>query len=241
MVRYLFELAYDGSAFYGWQRQPKQLGIQEVIENALSDLHSKAPIAIVGCGRTDAGVHAHQYFFHSDLPHSIDEAAFLFKLNRMLPPSIVIYSIKASDIHARFDAINRSYRYFIHKKKNPFQRQYSLHYPQALNFDQMNEAAQLLLGRHDFTSFSKLHTDVTNNFCEVFSAQWVVTDREIYFEISANRFLRNMVRATVGTLLEVGLGKMTLAEFKAVIASKDRGKAAVSVPGHALFLWEINY
>lgn len=243
MQRYFFELAYDGTDFFGWQRQPREISVQQLIEDALSKLHSNTAISVVGCGRTDTGVHAHRYHLHVDLPEIEQEEVFLFKLNRMLPNSIVIFSITPveQDQHARFDATQRTYRYFIHQEKNPFKQRFSWYYPHALDFDKMNEAANHLLGKKDFTSLSKLHTDVKTNICEVSEARWIVAEREIYFQISADRFLRNMVRATVGTLLDVGQGKIEPEKIKEILEAKDRQAASTSVPAHGLFLWEINY
>jgi tRNA pseudouridine38-40 synthase len=244
MKRYFFELSYNGTSFFGWQRQPKQISVQQEIEEALSKIHSNSPFGVVGCGRTDAGVHAHQYFLHVDLPEIIDPKQFIFKLNRMLPDSISIHAIEEveCDLHARFNAKARTYRYFIHQKKNAFLNEFSWHHPADLDFQKMNEAATVLLGTQDFTSFSKLHTDVKTNICTVSEAKWVQKgENEWYFEITADRFLRNMVRATVGTLLEVGVGKMDIEGFRKVLDSKDRGAAAVSVPAKGLFLWQIEY
>ena len=243
MQRYFFELAYDGTDFFGWQRQPTDLSVQEVIENALSKIHSNAPIKVVGCGRTDTGVHAHHYILHTDLPEIADSEKFTFKLNRMLPEAVAIHSIYAVDneAHARFHATQRTYRYFIHQEKNPFKQKHSWHVPQELDFTKMNEAAKHLLGKQDFTSLSKLHTDVKTNICDVTEAKWTVTESEIYFEISADRFLRNMVRATVGTLIDVGLGKIAPGDIPRILEAKNRQAASTSVPAHGLFLWEITY
>lgn len=241
MTQYFFEISYDGTSYFGWQIQPKQISVQETIEKALTKLNRQQKVSIVGCGRTDTGVHAKSYFFHAQFENEIDPTDWKYKLNKMLPESISVQQVFQSELHARFDAKKRTYRYFIHQTKNPFNAAYSWYIPQNLDFEKMNEAAQLMIGNHDFTSFSKLHTDVTNNFCTVFSAHWVVNEHEIYFEISANRFLRNMVRATVGTLLEVGLSKININEFGQIIAAKDRGEAALSVPAHGLFLWDIDY
>lgn len=244
MKRYFFEISYKGTDYFGWQRQPKQISVQEEIEETLSKLHSNTPVSIVGCGRTDTGVHAKQYFFHVDLPEIALIKHFVFKMNRMLPDAIVVHTIDevASEKHARFDATDRIYRYFIHQKKNAFNTGISWYFPQKLDVTAMNRAAQHLLGKQDFTSLSKLHTDVKTNICHVKEAQWVtISEEEIYFEIKADRFLRNMVRATVGTLLDVGLGKIEPASIPEILAAKDRGAASTSVPAHGLFLWEIVY
>jgi tRNA pseudouridine38-40 synthase len=243
MKRFFFEISYDGGAYFGWQRQPKQISVQEEIEEALSRLHANLEIKIVGCGRTDTGVHAKNYFFHTDLPETTDIENLVYRLNKLLSANIVIHRAFAtrSDLHARFSATARTYRYFIHASKDPFIKQYSWYYPAKLDFEAMNAAAKHLLGKQDFTSLSKLHTDVKTNICTVYSAEWTQEGEYFFFEISADRFLRNMVRATVGTLLEVGQGKSSPEDMLSVLAAKDRSAAAVSVPAHGLFLWKIDY
>jgi len=241
--RYFFQIVYKGTNYFGWQRQPKQISIQEVIEAQFQKIFGEK-IAIVGCGRTDTGVHALDYYFHCDVPTKIELPKLLFKLNRMLPIDIVIKDIKRvhPDSHARFDAISRTYHYKIHTFKNPYLNDLSTYIPQGMNVTMMNEAADYLLGKQDFTSFSKLHTDVKTNICEVYSAKWIQTDQEsYYFEIKANRFLRNMVRAIVGTLIDVGMEKYTPNHLKEVIEAKDRGVAGKSVPAHGLYLAHIEY
>ena len=244
MQRYFVELSYNGFSFFGWQRQPNQISVQEEIENAFTKLNSGNPIVVVGCGRTDSGVHAHHYVLHVDLEKVEDLNYLLFKLNKILPESIFIHSIKEVefDFHARFHAISRTYRYFFNSKKNPFKIGLSWTFSKQLNFDLMNEASKLLLGTKDFTSFSKVNTDVKTNICTITKAKWVkVDDTNFYFEITADRFLRNMVRATVGTLLDVGEGKIEPKGIVAILEAKDRGAASVSVPAHGLFLWEVCY
>lgn len=244
MQRYFIELSYNGSSFFGWQRQPNQLSVQEEIENALTKLNSNEPIQVVGCGRTDTGVHAFHYVLHVDLEEKKDPENFIFKLNRILPESIVIHSMKpvSDDFHARFSAVSRTYRYFLNRKKDPFKQEVSWYFKQEVDIDAMNEAGRLLLGTKDFTSFSKVNTDVKTNICTVSKAEWVIVDENNnYFEITADRFLRNMVRATVGTMLEVGLGKIKPESVLDILEAKDRGAAAVSVPAHGLFLWEVCY
>jgi tRNA pseudouridine38-40 synthase len=243
MKRYFFEIAYNGSSFHGWQRQPNATSVQEVIEDTFSKLQSGKKVPIVGCGRTDAGVHAKKYFFHVDLPEIANIEQFIFKLNRMFPKDIALFNIihVNEKLHARFDAKNRTYRYFIHQQKDPFKEGLSLYFPHELDFEAMNSAAKLLLGIKDFGSFSKLHTDVKTNICEVFSAEWVLSKQETYFEISANRFLRNMVRAIVGTLIDVGTGKLTSNNVITILEAKDRQEASLSVPAHGLYLWDITY
>lgn len=244
MKRYFFEIAYNGKSFSGWQRQPNSVSVQEIIENAISKLFSGKKISIVGCGRTDAGVHAQQYFFHIDLPEEFDTENLVFKLNRMLSDAVVVFKILevSDELHARFNANSRTYRYFIHQKKDPFKIDFSWYNPQLLDIDKMNEAASIFIGKKDFTSFSKVNTDVKTNICEVFKAQWIAeSDEKIYFEISANRFLRNMVRAIVGTLVDVGTGKIEVKDIHHILDKKDRGAASLSVPACGLFLWEIDY
>ncbi len=243
MQRYFIELSYKGTPYFGWQRQPSCISVQEVIESQLSKLHSNEPISVVGCGRTDTGVHAHHYILHVDLPEIDDCDKFQFKLNRMLPDSIAISRVfpVSSDLHARFSATERTYRYFIHREKNPFIPETSWYFPQDLDFDAMNVAACLLIGTKDFTSLSKIHTDVKTNICSVSAAKWLQNEKEIYFEITANRFLRNMVRATVGTLIDVGLEKIKTEDLLAILDAKDRGAASTSVPAQGLFLWKIKY
>jgi tRNA pseudouridine38-40 synthase len=243
MTRYLFEIAYNGNAYHGWQRQPNAASIQEDIEDALFKLHSGKEISIVGCGRTDAGVHVKKYFFHADLPEISDFQRLIFKLNRMLSRNIVVFEIQkvSNHFHARFDATERTYRYFIHQQKNPFKEGFSLYISSELDFEKMNTAAQFLLGKKDFRSFSKAHSDVKTTVCEVYRAEWKFSEDEVFFEISANRFLRNMVRAVVGTLLDVGLGKLTIEQFLRVLEAQDRGEASLSVSAHGLFLWDVHY
>ena len=244
-MRYFIHLAYNGTPFFGWQRQPKQISVQEVLENTFSML-LKTNIEITGCGRTDTGVHAKQYFAHFDYQDLLSEKkieTITHKLNAILPKEITVYRIfqVKDDLHARFSALDRTYRYYVSTKKDSFLFQYSYRIFVPINIEEMNKAAVLLIGNHDFTSFSKLHTDVNNNFCEVKTAQWKQQNEQLVFTITANRFLRNMVRAIVGTLLQVGKGKISVEDFQNIISQKDRNKAGVSVPAHALFLEEVNY
>jgi tRNA pseudouridine38-40 synthase len=201
-------------------------------------------VKVVGCGRTDTGVHAHHYILHVDLPVIADLDLFLMKLNRMLPDSIAISKMYpvSEEQHARFSATARTYRYFIHSKKDPFKANSSWYMNQKLDVAKMNEAAMHLLGKQDFTSLSKLHTDVKTNICDVRVAQWVEKEEDsLYFEITADRFLRNMVRATVGTLVDVGLGKLNPNDIPTILAAMDRQAASTSVPAHGLFLWRVDY
>lgn len=243
MERFFFEISYNGTEYFGWQRQPKQISVQEEIETCLSKLYSNKKIEIVGCGRTDAGVHARQYFFHVDLVLDTGtEDQMRYKLNKMLSPNISVQRIIKLEKHARFDATLRTYRYFIHSIKDPFRYAQSWYLNQHLDLEKMNYAAKLLIGKKDFTSFAKLHTDVKSNICTVSKAQWIRTNEgELYFEISADRFLRNMVRAIVGTLVDVGLGKIETEAIVGILENKDRGEASTSAPACGLFLWEIHY
>ena len=241
--RLFFQCAYDGTDYSGWQKQLVVKTIQGVIEGKISMLFGNQTIDIVGCGRTDAGVHAKQFYFHVDLEPVFSNQQLQYKLNNMLPLAIAINQVLDvdSEAHARFDATKRTYHYFIHQKKIPFRKNDSWFYPSKLSIEKMNEATNYLLGRQDFTSFSKLHTDVNNNLCDVYSSEWKVVGDQLRFEISANRFLRNMVRAIVGTMLEVGKGNIPPETVKEIIAAEDRGKAGCSVPAKGLFLQSIEY
>lgn len=252
-MRYFMRLAFNGTPFFGWQIQPKDVSVQEVIENALTLLlmrpdenGQRQRVAITGCGRTDTGVHARDFTAHFDLEQELEEAQRLQlvnKLNSFLPKEIVIYSIVpvADDAHARFDALDRTYRYYVNIRKDAFNFPYAHRVFEKLDVNKMNEAALLLLKNEDFTSFSKVHTQVNNMRCHVTHAQWVERDGQLVFEITANRFLRNMVRAIVGTLLLVGKGKITVQDFQDIIEQKNRCKAGDSAPAHALFLEKVRY
>lgn len=241
-MRYFIQLAYNGSPFFGWQIQPNLTTVQGVIENALH-LLLREEISVTGCGRTDTGVHAKQFFAHFETEQNIDSQNLTDKLNNFLPKEIAIEQIfsVANDMHARFSAISRTYKYYISTSKEPFNFHFSFRVYQKLDIEKMNQAADLLLHTEDFTSFSKLHTQVNNNTCHVSEARWQNENGQLVFTITADRFLRNMVRAIVGTLLEVGKGKLTLPEFQQIINQKDRGKAGTSVPAHALFLENVRY
>jgi tRNA pseudouridine38-40 synthase len=247
--RYFIELAYNGGPFHGWQRQPGDMSVQQAIEEALAMVLRLPGIAITGAGRTDAGVNASQMIAHVDLPDSIvvnesTEGRLLRGLNSLLAPNIVIYQIRQvhADAHARFDAVSRSYRYYAHTLRTPFAGGFSWLAPANLDFEQMNRAAEILLETEDFTSFSKLHTDVKTNICHVTHALWrEFQPTKWVFEITADRFLRNMVRAVVGTLVEVGRGKLTIEGFREVIERRDRCAAGTSMPAGPLFLHEVKY
>ena len=243
MKRYFVRLSYDGTNYAGWQIQPNAHTVQEELQSNLTKLNSGSPIKIMGCGRTDTGVHAKNFFMHMDFPEIKDLQHFAYKLNIMLPEDIVVHEITEmhNDAHTRFDAIERTYHYHIHGSKSPFNRHYSLEYTGKLDVDKMNKAAQCLMNYDDFEAFSKVKTAVKSFVCDVREAKWEKTDEGFVFIISADRFLRNMVRAVVGTLLEVGAGNLSIDGFKGIILSKDRNKAGRSVPPHGLCLVNVKY
>lgn len=240
-MRYFIELSYDGTPFVGWQRQPSGDSVQSCLEDALSILFRK-PLSIVGAGRTDAGVHAHQLFAHVDLDEHVDQD-LTFRLNKLLPKEIAVRNIiaVAQDAHARFDAVSRSYRYHITTQKNPFLQKRSYQFAKPLDLDLMNQAAKILIDHEDFKCFSKSKTDVKTYVCDIQQLHWQQNGSELVFFIQANRFLRNMVRAIVGTLIEVGLRKISISDFEAILASRDRSQAGYSVPAHGLYLEKVNY
>ena len=240
-MRLFIELSFNGSNFHGWQIQPNANTIQAELNKALSAILNNV-ISVAGAGRTDAGVHAKQMFAHFDFEGDFDTEILLTKLNSFLPNDISIHQIfKVDDnAHARFDAISRTYQYYITNKKSPFNKNIYLYY-KTLDIDAMNLTCKYLLGKQDFTSFSKLHTQTHTNDCDVMIANWQQQENELIFTIKADRFLRNMVRAIVGTLLEVGEGKIIAEKIKEIIAKKDRSEAGVSVPAHALFITKIEY
>ena len=243
MNRYFIYLSYNGKPFCGWQIQPNGITVQQRIEEALSTI-LRRPMSIVGAGRTDAGVHAQLMVAHFDSEEPISDLPFLAdKLNRLLPKDIAIDRIVpvAPDAHARFDATSRTYKYYLTAKKNPFNYDWVYRYIGKLDYDLMNEACRVLFEYTDFTSFSKLHTDVKTNNCRIMEAGWKQEGDVWVFTIRADRFLRNMVRDIVGTLLEVGRGKLSLSGFREVIEAKDRGRAGTSAPGHALYLVDVTY
>jgi tRNA pseudouridine38-40 synthase len=242
-MRYFVTLSYDGTRFHGWQVQPNGISVQEELQRALS-LLLRADIQVTGAGRTDAGVHARIMVAHFDFDGEVDCKQLVYKLNRLLPHDIAIQKVEPvnNEMHARFSATSRTYFYYIHTEKSPFECHYSCELHYLLDFNLMNQAAALLLDYEDFGAFCKSHADVKTTLCKVTCAQWhQVSPSKWYFEITANRFLRNMVRAVVGTLIEVGRGRMTLDDFRKVIEGKRRSEAGESMPGNALFLQEIKY
>ncbi len=250
MQRYFIEFSYDGSCYHGWQIQPNGRTVQAVLQECLSIL-LRSDIELVGAGRTDAGVHARRMFAHFDLEVGERECCGMmscsdlsYKLNRMLPCDISVSRIfpVASNLHARFSARKRTYHYYLHTKKDPFRRHYSWETHYALDFEKMNEAAAYLVNVDDFASFCKTGADVKTTLCHVTTACWVYEGGDCWhFEISADRFLRNMVRAVVGTLIEVGRGRMSVSDFQSVVAQKCRTAAGESMPAHALFLVDVEY
>ncbi|MCR5076995.1 MAG: tRNA pseudouridine(38-40) synthase TruA [Prevotella sp.] len=255
MQRYFITLSYDGTAYHGWQVQPNGISVQEVLERALSTL-LREPVAVTGAGRTDAGVHGRMMVAHFDTAQAIDCAQLTYKVNRLLPRDISVSRIKAVDgeLHARFSATSRTYHYYIHTGKQPFSRHYSCEIRYPLDFDSMNEAAAYLIGEKDFKCFCKAGADVKTTICRLTEARWMSCRSELAlpmedkgtvadwcFVITANRFLRNMVRAVVGTLIDVGRGRLALDDFKRIVDNGTRSDAGESMPGNALFLWNIKY
>lgn len=265
-MRYSITLCYNGSGFCGWQSQPDASTVQDTLEDALGKLlHCR--VSVTGAGRTDSGVNAIGYVAHFDVPEAIDASIIGYKLNAILPPSIVVLELREAgdDFHARFNATRREYTYFLHRRKDPFVSSFSYQCLYSLDVGAMNRAAALLVGRHDFRCFQKVGADNKTSICDVMEAGWhsytpdhcsithfpVREGDYLYFRISADRFLRNMVRAVVGTLLDVGRGKSSEADFARLILPPEeepgaecrlsRSDAGESVPGHALFLSEVNY
>ncbi len=244
-MRYFLKLAYRGEKFHGWQIQPNASSVQQTIETALSMI-LRQPTSIVGAGRTDTGVNARVMFAHFDTENAItDGQLFIRRLNSLIGKDIAIYDLipVGDDAHARFDATSRTYRYFSHDHKSPFIYDLSWQVSAGLDYAKMNEAAGLLLTTSDFTSFAKLHSDAKTNICNVTRAEWVAMPEagRHYFEITADRFLRNMVRAVVGTLVDVGRGKLSVEQFGKIIEARDRCEAGTSMPPQALFLWDVTY
>lgn len=242
-MRYFIYFSFDGTNYHGWQIQPNGISVQEQLETALSTL-LREKVPVVGAGRTDAGVHARKMVAHFDINQKIDGKQLVYKLNRLLPRDMAVDRIEEVESikHARFSALSRTYRYYVTTNRDPFTRMFSWQTNYELDFALMNEAAAILLEYEDFAAFCKSHSDAKTTICNVMSAKWYMTsDTSWYFEITANRFLRNMVRAIVGTLIEVGRHRITINEFRRIIESKQRTKAGESMPGNALFLYDIGY
>ena len=243
-MRYFLELRYNGGAYFGWQRQPDMPTVQQTLEQALATL-LREPVELTGAGRTDTGVNASYYVAHFDAAQPVDDPArLLYKLNFMLPGDIAVDSLTpvADGAHARFDAREREYRYFLEPRKNPFTRHASWQYYVPLDVDRMNEAAAMLPEFDDFTSFAKLNSNNKTNRCRIMRAEWTVDGQGVLcFTIRADRFLRNMVRAIVGTLVDVGRGRYTPQEFRAIVASRDLSRSSAGAPAQGLFLSDVRY
>ena len=242
-MRYFFEIAFNGKPYHGWQIQENAITVQQIVQEKLQLIHKNEKPTVTGCGRTDAGVHAEQFFFHVDIPPISNLDKYCFQMNNMLPIEIQLKQIHLvkEDAHARFDALSRTYEYRFSTLKSPFSSGFVTYISEKINVNNMNECCQMIKGKHDFTSFSKTHTDVNHFFCEILEAEWVKKDEQIIFRVKANRFLRNMVRALVGTMVLVGKEKISSSDFKKIIMSKDRTKAGPSAKAHGLFLTNIAY
>ncbi|MBR1851096.1 MAG: tRNA pseudouridine(38-40) synthase TruA [Bacteroidales bacterium] len=243
MARYFVHLAYNGANYCGWQTQPNLPTVQLTLEKALATL-LRQPVAVVGCGRTDTGVHAADFYAHFDHHGDpFDTQAIVFKLNSLLPPDIAVFDIcrVRDNAHARFDAVARTYRYHVSTQRLPFRQGLYCRIYFSPDVDRMNEAARVLMEYDDFTSFAKLHTQVKTNICHLSHAHWDVEGDELVFTIRSNRFLRNMVRSVTGTLLDVGRGKLTIDGLRHIVEQRDRCAAGVSMPACGLFLTKVDY
>jgi len=242
-MRYFIYFSFNGKLYHGWQKQKNSITIQQKIEESLSVL-LKDKIEVIGAGRTDTGVHAKEMVAHFDFNKNFENSKnFIFKLNQFLSNDISVKSLKCvkKNAHARFDAISRTYEYHISKEKDVFSNEYSYYLNYSLNNIKINEAIKIIINNKDFKCFTKSKTDVTNYLCNILDSKWIEFDKKYVFEITANRFLRNMVRSIVGTLIDVGLEKKSINNFKKIIMSKDRSMAGYSVPAKGLFLKKINY
>lgn len=241
-MRYFIKLSYNGEAYHGWQIQPNAITVQEVIEDALSKLLNES-ISITGAGRTDTGVHAKEMYAHFETTSAVDQSQLTYKLNAFLPNDIAIQNIYLvpEELHARFSAKSRNYEYHVSTKKDPFRSKSAYYLKLPLSIDKMNEAAELLLNYKNFKCFSRSNTDVKTYYCDVRFAKWEQNEDLLIFTIEADRFLRNMVRAIVGTLIDVGLGKTSIEAFKTIIESEERSNAGASAPAHGLYLTQITY
>lgn len=242
MQRYFIHLAYHGGAYCGWQVQPGSPTVQGALNNALSVLLQK-PIETVGCGRTDTGVHASSYYAHFDVADALDPAWLVFKLNGILPKDVAVYEVLPVDSahHARFSATLRSYTYRLHTRKDPFLEGLSVFSHYELDLDLMNRAGDLLVTTHDFAAFCKTGSDQKTTVCEVTQCVWQADGYSVHLQISADRFLRNMVRSIVGTMIDLGRGKISFEDFEAIVHSKSRSRAGTSAPAHGLYLSAIRY
>lgn len=241
-MRYFFEIRYKGTHYHGWQSQANAVGIQQIVEEALSKL-LREKIAIVGSGRTDTGVHCMQQFFHADIERSFDRDGLILRLNSFLDKDIAIRSIRAvkPDASARYAAVERTYEYRITRAKDPFLNGLAYFVHKPIDVPTLQRSSALLIGTHDFECFSKVKTDVNHFMCEVRKAEWAQKGDQLVFTISANRFLRGMVRAVVGTLLDVGTGKRTIDDLRRILKSRDRKQAGQNVPAEGLYLVQVRY
>jgi len=241
-LRYFIELSYNGKDYHGWQNQPNAITVQQVLEEALSTL-LQTKIEIVGAGRTDTGVHALQMYAHFDVETQLEISYLIYKLNNYLPKNIAVHTIfkVKDDAHARFDAESRTYHYKIATNKNVFTFDFEYLLQLPLDVEKMNQACNILLEYKDFQCFSKSNTDVKTYHCNIKKAEWTKENDSLIFIITADRFLRNMVRAIVGTMLEIGLGKLKVNDLHNIIKSKNRSQAGYSVPAHGLYLTNITY
>jgi tRNA pseudouridine38-40 synthase len=241
-MRFLFQITYLGTNYHGWQSQNNAIGVQEIVEKTLSTI-LREEISIVGSGRTDTGVHCAKQFFHVDIEKLFDKEKLIIQLNSYLPKDIAIHRIQQikSTASARYDAFERTYQYHITQIKDPLRTGMAFYCFKSLDVPTMNKAAALLVGQHDFECFSKVKTDVNHFLCDIKTANWNQKKELLVFTITANRFLRGMVRAVVGTLLDVGTGKISMKEFQEIIKSKDRKKAGMNVPPDGLFLTDVKY
>ena len=242
MPRYFIEFSYDGSNYHGIQKQPYSLTIQEILETNISK-YSGSNINLTLAGRTDAGVHAKQMFAHFDIEHDFNKTNFCRSINMMIPKDICVECLSevAEDLHARFDAISRTYEYFISSKKDPFNYKFSYYFRDKLDIDKMNESCQILIKHKNFKCFSKSNTDVKTYDCDIQFAEWNISDKGYNFSVKANRFLRNMVRSIVGTMIQIGIQKISDKDFQIILDSQDRRNAGYSVPASGLFLTNIDY
>ena len=242
-MRYFFEIAFNGNPYHGWQIQENAITVQQVVQEKLRLIYKNEKPVVTGCGRTDSGVNAEQFFFHVDIPIIKNLDKYCFQMNNMLPIEIQLKNIclVKEDAHARFDALSRTYEYRFSTLKSPFNSGFVTYISEKVNVNSMNECCEMIKGKHDFTSFSKTHTDVNHFFCEIFDAEWIKKDEQIIFRVKANRFLRNMVRALVGTMVLVGKEKISSSDFEKILMSKDRTNAGPSAKAHGLFLTNISY
>lgn len=241
--RYFLRLAYNGSSFHGWQIQPNAHSVQQCLTDALRVL-LREDISLTGCGRTDTGVHAHEYYAHFDIQNELEEPEnLIYKINSILPHDIVVYNIYqvSAEAHARFSAISRTYKYYINSLRDPFMLPFEYVYSMPADVVVMNIACEILLINSNFGCFTKAHSGINNTLCQLTEAKWEIIGSRLIFTISANRFLRNMVRAIVGTMLDIGRKKMSFQEFENLFIKGNRSDAGYSVPAKGLILERVKY